>query len=132
VVHGTPLDQAWKESGTAVPPVRPLAARRIQIATAQGRVPPVLKMLFSLSQGKSRMFPDPQGRGYFIVDVKKIVPGNAMLQPALIGQMQNQLQQGVSEDYAREFLAAIRKEVGAQRNESAIQAVKSRMVSSGG
>jgi peptidyl-prolyl cis-trans isomerase D len=132
IEHGTPLDQAMKESGAALPPVQPLAARRIQIATAQGPVPPVLKMLFSLSQGKSRMFPDPQGRGYFIVDVRKIVPGNAMLQPALIGQMQNQLQQGVSDDYAREFLSAIRKEVGAQRNESAIQAVKSRMVSNGG
>ena len=132
VEHGTPLAQAMKESGAPLPPVQPLAARRIQIATAQGPVPPVLKILFSLGEGKSRMFPDPQGRGYFIVDVKKIVPGNAMLQPALIGQMQSQLQQGVSEDYASEFLAAIRKEVGTNRNEGAIQAMKSRMVSSGG
>jgi hypothetical protein len=46
--------------------------------------------------------------------------------------MQNQLQQGVSDDYAREFLTAIRKEVGTDRNESAIQAMKTRMVSSGG
>jgi peptidyl-prolyl cis-trans isomerase D len=132
VEHGIPLDQAMKESGVALPPAQPLAARRIQIATAQGPVPAPLKMLFSLGQGKSRMFPDPQGRGYFIVDVKKIVPGNAMLQPALIGQMQNELQQGVSDDYAREFLAATRNEVGTKRNESAIQALKSRMVSSGG
>jgi peptidyl-prolyl cis-trans isomerase D len=132
VEHGTPLDQAMKESGVALPPVQPLAARRIQIATAQGPVPPVLKMLFSLGLGKSHMFPDPQGRGYFIVEVKKIVPGNAMLQPALISQMQNELQQGVSDDYAREFLAAVRKEVGTTRNESAIQAMKSKMVSSGG
>src|SRR6185437_5880073 len=132
VEHGIPLAQAMKESGAPLPPVQPLAARRIQIATAQGPVPPVLKMLFSLGEGKSRMFADPQGRGYFIVDVKKIVPGNAMLQPALIGQMQNQLQQGVSDDYAREFLTAIRKEVGTDRNESAIQAMKTRMVSSGG
>jgi peptidyl-prolyl cis-trans isomerase D len=132
VEHGSPLDQAMKESGVALPPVQPLAVRRIQIATAQGPVPPVLKMLFSLGQGKSRMFPDPQGHGYFIVQVKKIVPGNAMLQPALIGQMQNELQQSVSDDYAREFLAAVRKQVGTTRNEGAIQAEKSRLVSSGG
>lgn len=131
VEHGTPLDQAMKESGVALPPVQPLAARRIQIATTQAPVPPVLKMLFSLGQGKSRMFPDPQGRGYFIVQVNKIVPGNAMLQPALIGRMQNELQGGISDDYAREFLAAVRKEVGTTRNESAIQAMKSKMVSSG-
>ena len=131
VEHGTPLADAVKGNGTALPPVQPLAARRIQIATAQGEVPPVLRMLFTLGQGKSRMFPDPQGRGYFIVVVNKIVPGNAMLQPALIGQMQNQLQQGLSEDYARQFLAAIRKEVGTKRNEEAVQAVKSRLVNSG-
>ena len=132
VEHGTPLAQAMKESGATLPPVQPLAARRIQIATGQGQVPPVLKILFSIGQGKSHMFADPQGRGYFIVQVNKIVPGNAMLQPALIGQMQNELQQGVSDDYAHEFLAAIRKDVGTQRNESAIQAVKSRLVGSGG
>ena len=132
VEHGTPLAEAVKGTGTALPPVQPLAARRIQIVSTQGEVPPVLRMLFTLGQGKSRMFPDPQGRGYFIVVVNKIVPGNALLQPALIGQMQNQLQQGLSEDYAREFLSAIRKEVGAKRNEEAIQAVKSRLVSSGG
>ena len=132
VEHGTPLGEAVKGTGTALPPVQPLAARRIQIVSAQGEVPPVLRMLFTLGQGKSRMFPDPQGRGYFIVVVNKIVPGNALLQPALIGQMQNQLQQGLSEDYAREFLSAIRKEVGTKRNEEAIQAVKSRLVSNGG
>lgn len=132
VEHGTPLAQAMKDSGVALPPVQPLAARRIQIATAQGPVPPVLKMLFSLGEGKSRTFADPQGRGFFIVDVKKIVPGNALLQPTLIGQMQNQLQQGLSDDYGQQFLAAVRKEIGSKRNEGAIQATKSRMVSSGG
>jgi peptidyl-prolyl cis-trans isomerase D len=132
VEHGMPLAQAMKESGAPLPPVQPLAARRIQIATAQGPIPAPLKMLFSLSQGKSRMLQDPQGRGFFIVKVNKIIPGNALMQPALIGQMQSELQQGVSEDYAREFLAAMRKDLRAKRNDSAIQAMKSRMASSGG
>ena len=121
-----------KESGTTLPPSQHVAARRIQITNAQGPVPPALKMLFSLGQGKSRMFPDPQGRGFFIVKVDKIVPGNAMMQPSLIAQMQSGLQQQVAEDYARQFLAAMRSELGTKRNESAIQAVKSRMMSSGG
>jgi peptidyl-prolyl cis-trans isomerase D len=91
-----------------------------------------MKLLFSLAEGKSRMMSDPEGRGFFIVKVKKITPGNAMLQPALIGQMQNELQQGMSEDYAREFLAAMRQEIGVKRNDSAIQATKTRLVGSGG
>ena len=54
------------------------------------------KMLFTLAQGKSRMAPDPQGRGFFVVKVDKITPGNALLQPTLIGQMQSELQQSAS------------------------------------
>jgi peptidyl-prolyl cis-trans isomerase D len=131
VEHGTPFDQAMKEGGPALPPVHPLQARRIQLALAQGPVPAPLKMLFTLGEGKSRLFPDPEGRGFFIVKVDKIAPGNAMAQPALIGQMQNELQQGLSQDYGQEFLAAMRKELGVKRNEGAIQSFKTRMASSG-
>lgn len=132
VEHGTPLADAMKVSGVTLPPVRPLLLKRIQIANSQVAVPAPLKMLFTLGAGKSRMFPDPKGQGYFIVKVNKITPGNAITQPALIGQMQNELQQAVADDYAREFLAAMRKELGTKRNESAIQGLKTRMISSGG
>lgn len=132
VEHGTPLAQAMKESGAPLPPVQPLATRRIQIAMARGPVPAPVKMLFALAQGKSRMFADPQGRGFFIVTVNKITPGNALLQPSLIGQMQGELQQGLSEDYGQEFLAAMRQQLGAKRNEAAILGFKNRLLNSGG
>ncbi len=127
--RGVPLAQAVREAGVALPPVRPLAARRLQIATAQGAVPPPLQMLFTLAEGKSRMVADPQGRGLFVVKVTKIVPGNAMLQPSLITQMQTELQQALSEDYARQFLAAMRAEMKATTNASAVQALKARLAS---
>jgi peptidyl-prolyl cis-trans isomerase D len=132
VEHGTPLAQALKESGAPSPQVAPLKARRIQIAMAQGPVPEPLKMLFTLGAGKSRMIADPQGRGFYIVKVNKIEPGNALLQPTLIGHMQTELQQAAAEDYAREFLAAMRQALGVKRNDSAIQAMKTRLLSSGG
>lgn len=129
VNRGVPLAQAVREAGAALPPVRPLAARRIQIATAQQPVPPTLQMLFTLAQGKSRMIDDPQGRGFFVVKVTKIVPGNALLQPGLISQMQNELQQSVSEDYARQFVAAVRAEMKARTNDAVIKAEKARLTS---
>ena len=61
VEKGMPLAQAMKESGAPLPPVQPVAARRIQIAMAQGRCPPALKMLFTLGEGKSRMSAGPAG-----------------------------------------------------------------------
>jgi peptidyl-prolyl cis-trans isomerase D len=131
VRKGMSLAQALKESG-AQPAVTPIAAQRIQIATAQGTVPPPLKVLFTLTQGSSKMFPDPEGRGFFIVKVDKITPGNPLLQPALIGSMQTELQGGLSDEYARQFMSAIGKQLKVERNEKAIQAMKSRLISSGG
>ncbi|HEY8593600.1 MAG TPA: peptidyl-prolyl cis-trans isomerase [Sphingomicrobium sp.] len=132
VARGMPLAQAVKESGVSLPAVEQLAARRIQIANAQGEVPPAMRMLFTLGQGKSRMFADPQGRGFVIVKVNKITPGNAVAQPELISQMQGEMSQGLAQDYAREFLAAMRKQVGVKRNESAIEALRKRLVSGTG
>jgi peptidyl-prolyl cis-trans isomerase D len=129
---GTPLAEAVKASSAPLPAVRPLAARRIQIATATGVVPPPLRTLFTLVQGKSRMIADPEGRGFFVVKVTKVVPGNALLQPALIGRMQNELREAVTQDYAAELMTAVRAEMKARRNESAIAAEKRRLASSGG
>jgi peptidyl-prolyl cis-trans isomerase D len=129
--RGVPLADAVKQAGVALPAVRPLQARRIQIATAGGQIPPALQALFTLGQGKSRLVPDPQRRAFFVVKVNKIVPGNALLQPALISQMQSELQQALSQDYDRQFLNAIREEMKARRNESAIAADKQRITSTG-
>jgi peptidyl-prolyl cis-trans isomerase D len=130
--RGVPLAQALKEADAPLPPVRPIAARRIQIAMSKTPVPPAMQMLFTLAQGKSKLVPDPQGRGIFVVKVDKIIPGNALLQPNLITQMQTELQQTASDDYAREFVAALRQDMKVKRNEAAIQALKTRLTSSGG
>ncbi|GAA3888948.1 hypothetical protein GCM10022276_05050 [Sphingomonas limnosediminicola] len=128
---GASLADAIKQAGVALPAARPVAARRIQIATAQGQVPPALKMLFTFGQGKAKALPDPQGRGFYIVKVTKIVPGNATLQPGLISQMQRELREELSEDYARQFVAAIKAELKAKKNDSAIQTMKTRLLTSG-
>jgi peptidyl-prolyl cis-trans isomerase D len=129
---GAKLADAVKQTGVALPPVLPIAARRIQIVQANGQVPPPLRMLFTIGQGKSRVLPAPQAKGFFIVKVNKIAPGNGMFQPALVGQVQGELQRSTSEDYARQFLAAVRADVKAKRNDSAIQAMKARLASGGG
>jgi peptidyl-prolyl cis-trans isomerase D len=130
--RGVPLAQAVKEANAPLPPVRPIAARRIQIATAKTPVPPALQTLFTLAQGKSKIAADPQGRGIFIVKVNKITPGNALLQPNLNSQMQNELQQTAADDYAQQFVAALREEMKAKRNETSVQALKTQLLTSGG
>jgi peptidyl-prolyl cis-trans isomerase D len=86
-------------------------------------------MLFSLSQGKSRLVPLPSANAFAIIRATKIVPGNAMTQPSLIGRVQGQFQQGASQEYALQFLAAVQAEVRVKRNEAAISATRQRLVS---
>lgn len=126
------LAEAMKAAKRPLPPVRPVAARRIQLSQLGGKVPPAIAMLFTLGEGKARMVADPQGRGFYVVKVNKIVPGNALSQPSLIGQVQKEFQDALSQEYAQQFMASIRNQVGVRRNEKAIAASRKRITSSGG
>jgi peptidyl-prolyl cis-trans isomerase D len=122
--RGVPLAKAVAEAGVALPPIRPVATRRLDLGAD---VPAPVRMLFSLGAGKSRLVADPQQRGYSLVKVNKVVPGNALNQPALIGRLQNEFQDAVAEEYAKQFLSAVRASVGTRRNEKAIAATKARI-----
>jgi peptidyl-prolyl cis-trans isomerase D len=124
---GVPLAKAVAEAGVALPPVRQLGARRLELSQMGRNVPPAVRMLFTLGAGKSRIVADPQQRGYAIVKVNKIVPGNALTQPALIGRVQNEFQDAVADEYGRQFLTAVRETVGVRRNEKAIATTKKRI-----
>jgi peptidyl-prolyl cis-trans isomerase D len=126
------LADAIKGAGVSIPAPRPVAARRIQISDAQGNIVPALRLLFATGAGKSKMAPNPQGGGFFVVKTNKITPGNALAAPSLISQVQSQLNEASSSDYAQEFLASLKREMKVKRNESAIQAFKARLVSNGG
>lgn len=128
---GILLADAVKQANATIP-VRPLKARRIQVAEANPEVVPALRTLFTLTAGKARMAPDTQGRGFFVVKVNKITPANSLAALPLVGRMRAELQQATSDDYARQFVAAIRQDMKTERNEKAINALKQRFLSSGG
>lgn len=129
VAKGMPLEQARSEAQQAqLPPVREVGGRRLDISQMGQNVPPALRMLFTLGEGKSRMVADQAGRGFSIVNVTKIVPGNALAQPALITRLQQEFQEALSQEYAEQFLTAVRAKVGVERNEGAIKAAKQRLI----
>ena len=131
VARGTPIADAARTAGEGVSPVQPFGARRIQLAEAPAEIAAPLRILFSLSEGKSRMVADPQGQGYFVVRAEEIIPGNAATQPTLISQVQTSFQEAVSQELAQQFVAAVRSDVGVSRNEEAIAAARARISGSG-
>ena len=74
----------------------------------------------------------PQGGGFFVVKVDKITPGNALIAPNLIAQVQGELGRAASQDYAEEFVNAVKRQLKAKRNNSAIEAFRTRPTTSGG
>ncbi|MCL6740061.1 peptidyl-prolyl cis-trans isomerase [Sphingomonas sp. RB56-2] len=126
VARGEPMEKAIAEAGVALPPVEPVVARRIQISEANADAAAPLKMLFSLTQGKSRMVADPRDRGFFIVKTNKIVPGNAFSAPGLIVRTQREFEGAVSDELGQQLLAAMKIEQGVKRNDEAIAAAKQR------
>jgi peptidyl-prolyl cis-trans isomerase D len=128
VARGVPVEKALSEAGVPLPPVQQIAARRIQISQANPDAVAPLRMLFSLTQGKSRMVADPKDRGFFIVKTNEIIPGNALTAPALIAQTQTEFQRAVSDELAQEMLAAMKADQGVKRNDEAIEAAKRRII----
>ena len=128
VARGIPLERAMAEAGTSLPRVQPVRMRRLDLTRAGGQVPAPVRMLFNLSSGKSRLVADPRGEGFYVVKLDKVTQGNAAAQPALITQLQRDFQRGTSEEYAQQFLAAVRADVGVARNEEEIAAARKRIL----
>jgi peptidyl-prolyl cis-trans isomerase D len=131
VGRGMPLAEAARAGGPNVSPVQPFGARRIQLSQVPPALAAPMRILFSLSAGKSRMVADPQGAGYFVVRANSITPGNAATQPGLITQVQASFQETKAQELAEQFIAAVRSEVGIERNEKAIAAARARLTSGG-
>lgn len=127
------LADAIRAAGAPIPPPRPITARRIQLSQAeqQGNAPPALKLLFQAGAGKARTAANPQGGGYFVIKVSKITPGNAMVAPGIIGQVTASLGRSVQQEYAQQFVDDIKRTLKVKRNDSAIQALRARLLSSG-
>lgn len=128
VAKGMPLAQAVSQAGVALPAPRPVATRRLDISMSQEPVPQPVRILFNLMQGQSRMVADPQSGGLAVVKLNRIIPGNAQLQPTLVGSVQREFQQSTIREYAAQFIASIRDTLGVKRNEDAIAAMRKRFI----
>lgn len=101
--------------------------RRELLAQRGNNVPPPLVLLFSMAQGSAKKLEAGQDAGWFIVELAEIVTDPVESQPGLVQQTSSQLAPALSQEYRAQMLAAIRKEVGVERNEAAIEAVRKQL-----
>lgn len=124
---GTAPAQAFAQAGVSLPPVQTLTATRRDIARQNAQVPPPMAMMFSLPRGKARLLPAPDGRGWFVVYLERIVPGDARREPGLIQAVRSQFAQILGDEYARQFTGAIRSSLEVKRNDEAVRKLKAEL-----
>ena len=128
VAKGTALDAAL--AAAHLPPARPLAGRRIDIAQQQ-QVPPPVQLFMTLPAGGVRAMPAPQGQGFWVVHVTTIAPGDPAQLPTLTASAQGEFAKEAPEEIAAAFANAVERQVGVARNPAAIDGVTKRILGSG-
>ena len=92
------------------------------------RIPPPLALMFSMAQGTAKKLAAARDLGWFVVDLEEISVGTMEADDPLIGQAREQLASTLGQEYTEQLVAAMRGEVGIERNEDAIAAVRRQLV----
>jgi peptidyl-prolyl cis-trans isomerase D len=111
--------------------VQGISAVRRDIARQGQQVPPPLQLLFTMPRGKAKLLPAPNGAGWFVVYLDKVVPGDAAGAPDLIEAVKSQFAQVVGDEYAQQFTLAARARAKVKRNEDALGKLKQELQGGG-
>jgi peptidyl-prolyl cis-trans isomerase D len=130
---GTAPAAAFAQSDIRLPPVTQISATRRDIAQQRPgqSIPPAMMMLFSLPQGKARLIPAPQGTGWIVVYLDRIVPGDARREPQLIQAVRTQFAQVVGDEYVQQFTNAIQAGMKVKRNPQKLADLRARLSQNG-
>ncbi len=124
---GVDLAAAIASLGVALPAPHPLAMGREQLAAMGGKVPAVLGLFFGMAQGTAKLLPLPNNAGWFVVQVKQIIPGTVAEGDPLIADTAKGLGQLAGNEYAEQLRNALRRVVGVTHNDVAIKAVTTQL-----
>lgn len=124
---GTPLAKAIKLAGVALPAPQTVDMGRQQLSQMQGQVPPPLALLFAMAEGTSKRLEGPNKAGWYIVSLKDIVPGAVKRGDPIFAQAARELGVVTGNEYAEGLRRAIRADVGVERNDTAIKAVRDQL-----
>jgi peptidyl-prolyl cis-trans isomerase D len=127
VNKGVSMADAFRAAGVTLPAPQSVNARRMDISQGGEQVPPPLRMLFSLPEGRANIQEAPNGAGWFVVHLQEATPGDASQQPQLIQTTRAQFSQGMGEEYAEQFARAVQSRQKIRRNEQAIQRAKQQL-----
>lgn len=113
---GMPIGAALAAAGLTLPPTKPIAAQRAQLAALEGRVPPPLALLFSMAGKTAKLLEAPNNDGWYIIYLDTIEHGDARDKPAVIAGMRTDIGRSLGNEYIAQFVQAVRREIGVSKN----------------
>lgn len=125
---GTDLGAAMASLGVPLPPVDNAVLNREDLARGGQAIPPPLALMFSMAEGTVKMLAAPNDRGWYVVSLKDIEPGKVDAADSIIPAAQRELGTVAGREYAEALRRAIRAEVGVERNEAGIRAVRDQLL----
>ena len=130
VARGTPLAKAMADAKVKLPAPESVNATRADLArqSQQGGVPPPLSLLFSMAENTAKTLKAPQDQGWFVVSLNEIVEGDASNRKDLLDATTQQFQGVLQNEYAEQFIAAMKADVGVERNDSALATERDRLL----
>jgi peptidyl-prolyl cis-trans isomerase D len=130
--RGTPLPQAIAGLGVKLPPAQTVdTTRQLLLTTTKGQVPPTMALLFSMARGTAKPLQGAGNQSWYVVRLDSIVPGAVNADDPQLPAVRRELALLTGREYADEFRRAVRAEVGAKRNQAAINAVTRQLVGEG-
>lgn len=126
----TPLADALR-SLAITPPFQRIDATRKDLVGEGRRVPPPLALMFSMAKGTAKLLPAAARQGWFVVRLEDIVPGAIAADDPRIAELQPELAQIYGREYVAQFRRALREDLGVERNEAAVRAVRRQLTGGG-
>lgn len=122
---GKSLPQAMRDENPALNQLENIDLERRQLAAnAERGIPTALVLMFSMAQGSTKLLEDQNDLGWFIVDLDKILAEPVADDNPVAISTRQQVAGALASEYNAQLIRAIREEMGVDRNEQAIEALR--------
>lgn len=128
---GAPLSEAVDAAGLPAEAPRPLGGKRQELTAGGQRVAPPLALLFSMSEGSIKRLEAPDRSGWFVIRLDRIIPGDISTAPGLAERVRQELLPIQAREYAEQFVAAMRADVGVSQDDEAVARVRRELTGAG-
>ena len=126
VREGATLDAAIQDEEKTIPGAERINLTREQLGQGQ-QVPAPLALMFSMAEGTTKRLEAPGSAGWVVVRLNDIEAGTISKEDPQFLQAQQDLNQSISREYGDQLRRAVQAEIGVERNEDAIEAVRKQL-----